>query len=423
MSSELFQEEKMLLISMKKCDCNGESNYGQSLQRIMINRVVKRFQHTFQPYETVLARLLSKPNEKFHLSRPLKAGDVINTGNGPIRHEDVIGKPYRSLVTTSTSSSHQYMLCKPSLEEYVVNKRREAQPIYPLDAGSIVQLSDVHADFPDMGLGPAIDVEKPTSFQKLHLSDEYDRFLHDRWENRRTQLPQGLRTCAPPKQYLECGTGHGSLTLQICRAIHSGNAYYDGNDSTRGSILHSLDRSAKHLVTGVKNLKHYDRGIYWTDVEFHLLSESEQGPSQWLQGPTASYYRDVVGRLADRPGGFLNGAFLDLPSPQDHLETIAQHLVAESPLMVFVPSITQLWDCLQEVKTVGIPLSMTRVLELMSGSGGGGMREWDLRRTVIRETSKESMVARPKVGARIVGGGFVGVFKKLPADSVVRTWK
>ncbi|GCE98331.1 hypothetical protein ZYGM_004492 [Zygosaccharomyces mellis] len=389
----------------------------------MINYVIKRFQHTFQPYEIVLARLLSKPSEKFHLSKPLKNGEVINTGNGPIRHEDVIGKPYRSLITSSKSSSHQYMLCKPSLEEYVVNKRRHAQPIYPLDASLIVQLSDVHADFPDMEFGPSIDVEKPASFQGLDLSDEYDLFLQGRLERRNIQVQQGIRTSAPPKQYLECGTGHGSLTLQICKAIHSGNAYYNGNDSTRGSILHSLDRNAKHLATGVKNLKHYDRGIYWTDVEFHLLSESEQGPSQWLYSPTATYYRDIVGRLADRPGGFLNGAFLDIPSPQDHLRSIAQHLVAESPLIVFVPSITQLWDCLQQIKTLGIPLSMTRVLELMSSSGGGGMREWDLRRTVVRETGKGSMVARPKVGIRVVGGGFVGIFKKLPADSFVRTWE
>lgn len=396
----------------------------KELQKIMNKGIVKRFQHTFQPYETALIRLLSKPNEKFHLSKPLKAGQVINTGHGPIKHEDIIGKPYRSLMSTSTSTSHQYMLCRPSLEEYVINKRRDAQPIYPLDAGLLVQLSDVHADFPEMEPGSPIDVERPTEsdHQKLNLSDEYDQFLHEKFEKRKAQLPRGLRTCKPPKQYLECGTGHGSLTLQICKAIHSANAYYNGNDSTRGSILHSLDRNSKHLATGVRNLKHYDRGIYWPDVEFHLLSD-EQGPSEWLHNPTALYYRDVVGRLANRPGGFLSGAFLDLPSPQDHLETIAQNLIVESSLLVFVPSITQLWDCLQKIKTTGIPLAMTRVSELMSGSGGGGMREWDLRRVIIRETGDQSMVARPKVGSRVVGGGFIGIFKKLPDDSVVRTWK
>lgn len=389
----------------------------------MVSHVKRRFQHTFQSFEIVLARSLSKPNEKFHLSKPLQTGEVINTSTGPIKHDDIVGKPYRSLINTSTSGSHQYMLCKPTMEEYVINRRREAQPIYPLDAGLIVQVSDIHADFPLMELGPPIQDQKPESFQKLNLSDTFDKFLCDKWEMKKSQVPQDLRTSSPPKQYLECGTGHGSLTLQICKAIHSGNAFYNGNDSTRGAVLHSLDRSAKHLAMGVKNLKHYDRGIYWTDVEFHLLSESEQGPSQWLKSPAASYYREVVGRLVNRPGAFLSGAFLDLPSPQDHLETIAQNLATESPLVVFVPSITQLWDCLSCIKTVGIPLSMTRVLELMPGSGGAGMREWDLRRTIIRETGKESLVARPKVGARVVGGGFIGVFKKLPNDSVVKTWK
>lgn len=382
-------------------------------------RLGKRFQHTFQPFDVVLARSLAKPNEKFHLSQPLLPGRVINTGNGPLRHEDIIGKSYRSLVTTAQNSPHKYMLCKPTMEDYIVNRRREAQPIYSLDAGLIVQLSDIHTDFPQMTPGKPLAVDPPPSFQTLNVDDPFDANLLGRLAEKYESLPRGLRTNDPPKQYIECGTGHGSLTLNICKAIHSGNAYYNGENSTRGAILHSVDKSEKHLSVGARNLKHYDKGIYWPDVEFHLLGEAN-GPTQWLEGEVASYYRDVLGRQDNE--GFLSGAFLDMPSPELHVGAIARDLIAESPLMVFVPSIIQLWDCLSLIKKQGIPLSMTRVCELMPGSGGGGMREWDIRKAVVKETGLESMVVRPKVGIRVVGGGFVGLFKKLPADSIVRQW-
>ncbi|CDF88391.1 BN860_09120g1_1 [Zygosaccharomyces bailii CLIB 213] len=379
----------------------------------------KRFQHTFQPFDIVLARSLAKPNEKFHLSQPLQAGKTINTGNGPLKHEDIIGKPYRSLLTTAQTSSHKYMLCKPTMEDYIVNRRREAQPIYSLDAGLIVQLSDIHVDFPEMEIGDALTIEPPHSFQRLHIDDPFDERLLRNLTERYESLRQDLRTRQPPKQYMECGTGHGSLTLNICRAIHSGNAFYNGNNSTRGAILHSLDRNEKHLSVGIRNLKHYEKGMYWPDVEFHLLNNMD-GPTLWLKGEVGSYYRDVVG--CQNAEGFLSGAFLDMPSPELHLSAIASNLLTECPLVVFVPSVMQLWDCLSLIKRQGIPLSLTRVCELMAGSGGGGMREWDLRRTFVRETGQESMVVRPKVGIRVVGGGFIGLFKKLPADSVVKQW-
>lgn len=378
----------------------------------------RRFQHTFQRFDVAFVRSLAKPNEQFHMSQPLQPGLSVRTGNGPIQHDDIIGRPYRSLVEVGAS---KYIVVKPTLEEYVVNRRREAQPIYALDAGLMVELSGICVDYPVLGVcDEPGTLQPPTRLKKLNVEEPYDLSLVEGLQRRKSFSKHGLVATEPPKQFLECGTGHGSLTLNILKEIHAGNAFYDGeNDLTRGTVLHSLDRNEKHIKTGVKNVKHYQRGMYWPDVEFHL---TDGGPSEWLQSETANYYRCQLGR-APASGPFLSGVFLDMPSPELHLSSLADALMVDCPIVVFVPSIMQLWDCLSHVKTQGVKLTLTKVCELMAGSGGGGMREWDLRRVSVRETGQQGVVMRPKVGSRVVGGGFIGVFRKLPADSIVKTWE
>lgn len=165
-------------------------------------------------------------------------------------------------------------------------------------------------------------------------------------------------------------------------------------------------------------MKHYNHGMYWPDVEFHLV---DGAPQDWLQTDVANYYRHEVGRAKDN-GPFLNGVFLDMPSPELQLHLLSEALLVDSPIVVFVPSIMQIWDCLSMVKKKGIRLTLVKVYELMAGSGGGGLREWDLRKVSVRETGQDGIVVRPKVGVRTVGGGFIGVFRKLPEDSIVKTW-
>ncbi|QLL33494.1 hypothetical protein HG536_0E04050 [Torulaspora globosa] len=377
---------------------------------------LRRFQHTFQRFDVAIVRSLAKPNEQFHLSQPLQPGLAVKTGNGPILHDDIIGKPYRSLLEAGAS---KYIVTKPTLEEYVVNRRREAQPIYALDAGMMVELSGICVDYPQLRVSEqARALRPPATLKLLNADDPYDLALIRRLQERKGALQANLTATRPPKQFLECGTGHGSLTLNILKEIHGGNAFYDGeNDLTRGSILHSLDRSEKHIKVGVRNVKHYMRGMYWPDVEFHL---TDRGPSEWLQSEISSYYRCQLGQARENEP-FLSGAFLDMPSPELHLSVLSDALTVDSPIVVFVPSIMQLWDCLSHIKTHGVRLTLTKVCELMAGSGGG-MREWDLRRVSVRETGQHGVVMRPKVGARIVGGGFIGVFRKLPNDSIVKKW-
>ncbi|QLG70568.1 hypothetical protein HG535_0A05090 [Zygotorulaspora mrakii] len=372
----------------------------------------------FEKFDIVLARSLSKPGHIFHLSKPLQSSLQLNCGNGTIAHDDIIGKNYRSLVVSS--NDHKYIIVKPTLEEYIVNRRREAQPIYSLDAALIVQLSDILVHHPQIkqtgsnwcGLE---SLQAPSRYKRLNLGDPFDNFLNDKLQQNGSSV-HSISLVERPKQFLECGTGHGSLTLNILKAVHGANCYYDGvNDLTRGAILHSLDKNAKHLNVGMQNVKHYEKGILWPDVEFHLTNS----PNDWLEGEDAKYYRE---RLAQSANRFLSGVFLDMPSPELQLSKLSEALYLDCPLIVFVPSITQIWDCLSFVKTNGVKLTLTKTYELTPGSGGGGMREWDLRRSLIRESGAEGIVMRPKVGTRVVGGGFVGVFRKLPNDAIVKTW-
>ncbi|AGO10695.1 AaceriADR347Cp [[Ashbya] aceris (nom. inval.)] len=403
------------------------------LERAALRQIrQRRYLHVIGEHDIVMARSLSRPDESYQMSKPLENGKVVHTARGTILHEQMIGKEWRTLAEAGQASgarnTYKYMLCKPTLEEYIINRRREAQPIYPLDASLIVELADIAADYPEMV--DAGENPQPMSLERYlcetDRSDKLPDLIQKQLDEKRA-LDRHIAAqhhsayhslgCAGkritkerPLQYLECGTGHGSLTMYIAKALHAANAFYDGKDDrTRGAILHSLDRNEKHLKVGMENVKHFRKGLYWSDVEFHL---EENGPNGWLDSPAAEYYGGYLGR--GDPQGFLDGAFLDLPSPEEHLSKLCDNMATNSPIVVFTPSIMQIWNCVERVKAEGVQLSLTAVYELTAGSGGGGMRQWDLRKTVIKDTGKTGMVVRPKVGARVVGGGFVAVFRRAP---------
>ncbi|KAK9370478.1 S-adenosyl-L-methionine-dependent methyltransferase [Lipomyces kononenkoae] len=326
--------------------------------------------NVFRPGDVVLLRDVLRPSLAI-LGGPLRLrADTedrppsINTHRGEVRHAAILNAPPRSLVRSHTAGA-TFVATFPTLEEYINFRRRKATPIYAFDAAAAVALADIH-----------IDERDSTVFE-----------------------------------FLEAGTGHGSLTLAIARIIHAANANLDKN-APRKAILHSIDSNKEHSKYGIKNLREFRRGLYVDDVEFHTPST----PSEYLQSRIESTRQH--GEL-DIP--FLSGAFLDLPSPEYELDLIAQCLKTDCPLVVFAPSITQIVDVLEDVPAKDLQLSMCKVVELLPGMGGS-MREWDLRRATIRQPQdqirqgdndiREKWVCRPLVGERIVGGGFVAIFRK-----------
>jgi tRNA (adenine57-N1/adenine58-N1)-methyltransferase catalytic subunit len=277
---------------------------------------------------------------------------------------------------------------------------------------------------------------------------------------------EGLRT-EPPFEILEAGTGHGALTLHLSRAIHAANppkprapptveqeeqeepedAVYLGESmadlhhtaleswkDNRRAIVHTLDVSSDHSKHAKKIVEGFKRGMYAANVDFHVGDVSD-----WIAEQKAT-------RQTDEP--FLSHVFLDLPMADRHLTNIAPALRVNGMLAIFNPSITQIAACVEAIRDQKMPYLLDQVVEL----GAGTIRKWDVRVVQRRATMKKAqvpgspeplredvvdpvdgqavrnedlaesmaevadkwvMVCRPKAGQAVVGGGFLGLWRRM----------
>jgi tRNA (adenine57-N1/adenine58-N1)-methyltransferase len=276
-----------------------------------------------------------------------------------------------------------------------------------------------------------------------------------------------LRT-EPPLEILEAGTGHGALTLHLSRAIHAANPprprappvavdeepedavylgesmadlHHTASDSwkdNRRAIVHTLDVSSKHSKHAKKIVQGFRGGMYSGNVDFHVGDVSE-----WIAAQKAK-------RKTEEP--FLTHVFLDLPNADSHLTNVAPVLHVNGLLAVFNPSITQIADCVEAIREQKMPYLLDQVIEL----GAGTIREWDvravrpratLRKAVVQDSpdsssgeaidpiegqearddelakdlaqteEKWAMICRPKAGQQVVGGGFLGLWRRMERAS------
>jgi len=228
--------------------------------------------------------------------------------------------------------------------------------------------------------------------------------------------------------------------------------------SSRRAILHTVEavpkvsKQARRTVSGFRN------GLYAPHVEFHI-----DDVSAWIAA-------QITARKTDEP--FLSHVFLDLPSADEHLQNVWPALKVDGLLAVFNPSVTQIIDCVDAIREQRLPFILDQVVEL----GVGCIRQWDVRSVVPRavtrkaaarisetqepptaspgesevETDQSSdsvaeveeaahglaardaemindlskqgeearrMVCRPKAFQNVVGGGFVGLWRRMePAE-------
>ncbi|QDS72394.1 hypothetical protein FKW77_008683 [Venturia effusa] len=383
----------------------------------------------------------------------LKEAQKIESNKGFVRHQEIIGLSNGTLIRSHVGA--QFRVFEPSLAEYVTLSRRLVTPIYPNDANSIVNLLDLHP--PE------------------HKDPIYDN---------------------DPLQILEVGTGNGSLTLYIAKAIHAYNeeARREGADSEtslevdrRKAILHTTDvvqKHSQHAETIVKGFRH---GLYASNVDFHVgsmedffknivtktskttedpsststLSNSPQEtpptPPSTPEAPS-SPLTTTYSPLQPITPPFLSHIIIDTPSSYKQIELGTKYLLPGGKIIIFNPSVTQIGECTELIKRLNLPLDQETVLELGPNISGG--RTWDVRAITPRldvrwaeqarlekakrrlaentdasqseqdalssveaveeeaakkavEDQKFVMVCRPKVGKMIVGGGFVGVWRKL----------
>lgn len=254
-----------------------------------------------------------------------------------------------------------------------------------------------------------------------------------------------------PVEIFEAGTGHGSLTLQLCRAVHAANP----PGHPRGAVVHSIDVSARHSAHAQGVVAGFRRGIYTRDVEFYV-------------GDPASWVKDQLAQRGGKP--FLTHALLDLPGTENYISALSEALLPDGVLGVFCPSVTQIGDCLKVMRRDGLRLGRDCVLEFPPHAMGvgAGLRGWNVKYAVVRARAKgkvevvggeegevvadtgaeaelvdgdegssgseissdteaiqskeipavdgaeaqEVLVCRPSVGDRLVGGGFFAMFRK-----------
>lgn len=207
-------------------------------------------------------------------------------------------------------------------------------------------------------------------------------------------------------------------------------------------MIHTLDNSPAHSAHAEKLIKAYRRGMYAPHVDFHV-------------GSIEDYLQSRLASNGHQP--FLSRAILDLPSTHLYLGIVGEALNPLGKLVTWNPSITQTIQCLQTVDEQDLPFVLETVLEVGSGSGG---REWDVRSVLPRalqnkvasvsevsevleetleEASREEVespeivqptitpdleespsksglgwetVCRPKVGLKVEGGGFIGLWRR-----------
>lgn len=72
----------------------------------------------------------------------LKAGERHSIHSGLIQHDDLIGHPEGTVVTTQMGA--RLLAVRPTFAEQVTGRRRQAQPIYPKDLGAIMVGADLY---------------------------------------------------------------------------------------------------------------------------------------------------------------------------------------------------------------------------------------------------------------------------------------
>lgn len=172
----------------------------------------------------------------------LKKGERHSLHSGLILHDDLIGHPEGTIVTTQMGA--RLLAVRPTFAEQVTGRVRQAQPIYPKDLGAILIGADIH----------------------------------------------------PGARVVEAGTGTGALTLAVLRAVGPAGSVvsYEQREeflaAARKNIADTLGAPPPNL-----ELKLQDAylGFYDRDVDRVLLDL----PEPWQAVPAV--------KSALRPGGIV----------------------------------------------------------------------------------------------------------------------
>jgi tRNA (adenine57-N1/adenine58-N1)-methyltransferase catalytic subunit len=105
---------------------------------------------TWKTYDSVaregdLVQLMGQRHKSHFIC--LKSTAVFQTHRGELQHDEMIGKPWGSRLSSHTGNT--FFLMRPSFAELITEIKRNTQIIYPKDIGYIVMV---------MGIGPGVHV-------------------------------------------------------------------------------------------------------------------------------------------------------------------------------------------------------------------------------------------------------------------------
>lgn len=438
---------------------------------------------------------IAKEREKFRPNRPLEESvvsensETLETAVIPGESETDESLSWKPEITPGESETEQSVDLKPEITPGSESSEFE----------NISDEGDLLEEFKELP-------DKSAQLTESELLEDWDFVKHD--ENK--------------LEIFEAGTGAGSLTLHLARAIHGANTRAppipklpktngkvnpdddiyryggklgDRNDkmtklynewrSQRRAVIHSLDLDENHSRHAQRTVRNYRHGAYFPHIDFHV-------------GTIHGY---LSKRFEQTQDVFLDHAILDIPAIQDEMEIVGKCLKPNGRLITWCPSVTQHMKCLEAVKSKKLPFVLDRVLELGSQLSTGG-REWEVRsvkpralikaekKATVKRMAKEDeaksasavdeflaeiskdekgkgkgkkgkiessagmedeleaneegmetsesesvsvqastrglgdftdmsgweMICRPKVGDRVTGGGFVGVWKKMDME-------
>ncbi|KAI9724887.1 MAG: hypothetical protein M1812_000163 [Candelaria pacifica] len=421
--------------------------------------------------DIVLLRQTSRDNPSPILSKPLSHGTKIHSHQGTLNHSDVIGKRVRDGVSFSRGRGVVQRIHWPTLAEYVELTPRIVTPVYPADANLIVSLLDIHPSLPT-----ELSSSSPQSskFEILEAGTGHGALTLHLARAIHAANPPPLSSSLKPdtQEYDTPGDRVSPLqevgtTSMQSEVIHNPEDGYDTDagsnqqsdyvrwKATRGAIVHTIDISAKHSTHAQRIVGGFRRGMYVGSIDFYTGDVSK-----WIEE-----------QLRKREPGdpFLAHVVLDLPSTHTHLDNVASALRVDGLLAVFNPNITQITKCVEVIREKRLPFVLDRVVELGGSTGG---REWDVRpvkprallkaekekklaaseqstsaiqvqneegavlaesgavessamacdeksraeeyaEPSIEKDSGWEMICRPKVGDRLVGGGFLGLWRRM----------
>lgn len=258
--------------------------------------------HPFEPGERAL--LIDSRGRRYMVT--LQVGGEFHSHQGVVAHDDLIGSPAGASVASSGGAHMQAF--RPTFADYVLKMQRGAQVVYPKDLGLILIYADIF----------------------------------------------------PGATVVEAGTGSGSLTLALARAVGS-----------EGRVI-SYEIRDDHHERASQNVEAWFAG-----------SGGKPDNIELRQGDVFS---DVTERGVDR-------LVLDLPEPWHAIGTTTTTLTPGGLMCCYLPTVPQVQQIVEAMRRGGFGLV---------GAFEGMLRTWNV----------EGQSVRPD--HRMVGHtGFIVIGRKL----------